>query len=428
MRKTIYSVLVVGALLLTASCSLHDDDETFGTPAAERVEENVAAYKTLLESASNGWELHLWMGEDYSAGGYTYFMKFANGKVTAASDIATPTMTTSSSYDVIADQGPVLTVNTYNTIFHYLANPEYDGSQVGQDYEFAITRTTNDSIYLRGKKYHNHMVMTRVPETTVWADEISKIQAMDDSLMYTFKLCDGNDSVGYAELSAGRVMELQANGATEEIPYYVSTTGIVLQRPIEVGGQSVQELRYDGGPMSFTPLQPSTSTLNLQILLPEGYMRYEDFVGNWQFDFNYTRYGYGQVTITADGNNSSYTATGLGYDIKLYYDKATGSVSLPTQVVDTRSSGTQIYICAWDLADGGSLTWDTSTGMTFTRDMSQSGVYLAASPMSATFATDSFILWAISNGSSAGRGNSNGATFTWGNDNFAYINGLIKLN
>ena len=175
MKKIINSILIGAAVLGLSSCSLHDDTELFGEPAAERLEKAVAADKALLESASNGWELHLWTGKEYSAGGYTYFMKFANDKVTVSSDIAPATMKTTSSYDVISDQGPVLTVNTFNEIFHYLAQPSMDdddGEQ--QDYEFVIMRTTNDSIYLRGKKWGNHMVMTRVAESTSWEDEITR--------------------------------------------------------------------------------------------------------------------------------------------------------------------------------------------------------------------------------------------------------------
>ena len=137
MKNIINSILIGTAVLGLSACSLHDDTELFDEPAAERLEKNVAADKTLLESASNGWELHLWTGKDYSGGGYTYFMKFANDKVTVSSDIAPANMKTTSSYDVISDQGPVLTVNTYNEIFHYLAEPSMeddDGEQ--QDYEF----------------------------------------------------------------------------------------------------------------------------------------------------------------------------------------------------------------------------------------------------------------------------------------------------
>ena len=87
MKKILYSIFLFGVALSITSC-LHDDDKIFGTPAAERIEQAVDSDKTLLESASNGWELHLWTGEQYSSGGYTYLMRFKNNKVTVGSDFA----------------------------------------------------------------------------------------------------------------------------------------------------------------------------------------------------------------------------------------------------------------------------------------------------------------------------------------------------
>ena len=81
------------------------------------------------------------------------FMKFKSGKAYVSSDIAPGSMVTSSSYDVISDRGPVITFNTYNMIMHYLASPSMSNVEGEQgDYEFVITKTTQDSIYVKGKK------------------------------------------------------------------------------------------------------------------------------------------------------------------------------------------------------------------------------------------------------------------------------------
>ena len=55
MKNIINSILIGTAVLGLSACSLHDDTELFGEPAAERLEKNGAADKTLLESAANGW-------------------------------------------------------------------------------------------------------------------------------------------------------------------------------------------------------------------------------------------------------------------------------------------------------------------------------------------------------------------------------------
>ena len=394
MKNIINSILIGTAVLGLSACSLHDDTELFGEPAAERLEKNVAADKTLLESAANGWELHLWTGKDYSGGGYTYFMKFANDKVTVSSDIAPANMKTTSSYDVISDQGPVLTVNTYNEIFHYLAEPSMDdddGEQ--QDYEFVIMRTTNDSIYLRGKKWGNHMVMTRVAESTSWEDEINKIQQMDEDLMRTFSLVEGNDTLGGVSLGDDRILTYTDKSGYKKIPYYVSTKGITLAKPLEVNGKALQELDYDADDMSLNPNGATAQGVKLSVKLPKNYMKYSEFAG----DYNMTTYwGASKLTLhlVPAGDGKTYLLKGMNanFDLTLTYDKTSGTLSLNTQhLIDVGDN--QVWLCGWNAFGEGYLTWSTDAGMIVSRDTNEAGTVLKFEPHDYVgLTTDSFIL------------------------------------
>ena len=394
MKNIINSILIGAAVLGLSACSLHDDTELFGEPAAERLEKAVAADKTLLESAANGWELHMWTGKDYSGGGYTYFMKFANDKVTVSSDIAPANMKTTSSYDVISDQGPVLTVNTYNEIFHYLAEPSMDdddGEQ--QDYEFVIMRTTNDSIYLRGKKWGNHMVMTRVAESTSWEDEINKIQQMDDDMMRTFSLVEGNDTLGGVSLGDDRILTYTDKSGYKKIPYYVSTKGITLAKPLEVNGKALQELDYDADDMSLNPDGATAQGLKLSVKLPKNYMKYSEFAG----DYNMTTYwGASKLTLhlVPAGDGKTYLLKGMNanFDLTLTYDKTSGTLSLNTQhLIDVGDK--QVWLCGWNAFGEGYLTWSTDAGMIVSRDTNEAGTVLKFEPNDyGGLTTDSFIL------------------------------------
>ena len=394
MKNIINSILIGTAVLGLSACSLHDDTELFGEPAAERLEKNVAADKTLLESAANGWELHMWTGKDYSGGGYTYFMKFANDKVTVSSDIAPANMKTTSSYDVISDQGPVLTVNTYNEIFHYLAEPSMDdddGEQ--QDYEFVIMSTTNDSIYLRGKKWGNHMVMTRVAESTSWEDEINKIQQMDEDLMRTFSLVEGNDTLGGVSLGDDRILTYTDKSGYKKIPYYVSTKGITLAKPLEVNGKALQELDYDADDMSLNPDGATAQGVKLSVKLPKNYMKYSEFAG----DYNMTTYwGASKLTLhlVPAGDGKTYLLKGMNanFDLTLTYDKTSGTLSLNTQhLIDVGDN--QVWLCGWNAFGEGYLTWSTDAGMIVSRDTNEAGTVLKFEPNDYVgLTTDSFIL------------------------------------
>ena len=147
MKKILISLAIALVGFNFQSCSLHDETDLFGQSAAERVEEAVKADKALLESASNGWILRYYTGENYSGGGYTFLCSFKNGKVTVSGDVAESSATARSSYDIVKDRGPVLSFNTYNTILHALGTPTQANVDGGQgDYEGIIEKTTNDSI------------------------------------------------------------------------------------------------------------------------------------------------------------------------------------------------------------------------------------------------------------------------------------------
>lgn len=93
-------VCLLGSMSLQ-SC-LHDDKEFFDESAANRIESTVENTQKILESSENGWQLHYFTGKGMTGGGYTFLMKFANGKVTVAGDtaVAAPTERATSSYTV----------------------------------------------------------------------------------------------------------------------------------------------------------------------------------------------------------------------------------------------------------------------------------------------------------------------------------------
>ncbi len=119
--KKLFLYMMLAAVSFSMQSCLHDNDEIFEKSAAERIDEAVANAKSLLLSADNGWKFEYYLGSEYSYGGYNYIVKFGNdGKAHVSGEIADADMVTSSSWDVVKDQGPVLTFNTYNAIMHDL--------------------------------------------------------------------------------------------------------------------------------------------------------------------------------------------------------------------------------------------------------------------------------------------------------------------
>lgn len=425
MKKILYSIFLLGAVMSMTSC-LHDDDDVFDTPAAERIEQAVDSDKTLLESASNGWELHLWTGSQYSNGGYTFLMKFKNHKVTIGSDFAPSGYYTSSSYDVIKDQGPVLTINTYNEVFHYLATPTMTndaGEQ--QDYEFVIMKTTPDSIYLKGKKWGNKMVMTRLADSVNWDNRIASLNSMVENLKVSYNASVAGNKIGTASLDPSRIMSVTINDSTQKVPFYITTAGIHLLNPVVIGGKTCQNFDYNDENMTLTCTDEGASDVVCNAI----FMKYQDFAGNYKLNYNKGKTL--NVSLEPAGDDKTYNLNGLvkGISIKLDYDKTKGTLNLPSQMLGTLGNGTQVWLAACDYTDGGYLFWDPNFGFTLSIDTNASGTTLKLESMSlyTDINIDSFVLWEVTSaGASAGW--SSHAQFTNNDNRLFYMTSMVKTN
>ena len=278
MKKIILGTALAFVALTMTSC-LHDNEELFDTPAAERLEQAVKADKELLESAANGWQMRYYTGRDYTGGGYTMYMKFKNGKASVSSDIAPASMVTTSSYDVTKDQGPVLTFNTYNVILHYLAQPyqsDVDGEQ--GDYEFVITRTTQDSIYVTGKKWGNKFVMTRVPADQSWKESINKMQSIIYAMPFSYMPAASTSEQDRVMIDPTLRRIYIGDDVVDGVPFYMTTEGIAMQTPVTIAGKEVSELKYNATAKTLTS---ADGALTLNNTLPAGYRPMSEFVGTW---------------------------------------------------------------------------------------------------------------------------------------------------
>ncbi len=209
------SLLTIVALsTLSLSSCKNEIDDIFDEDAVTRLEKAKAEYTNILTDKGGKWQLEYYANDEEP--GYIYLMTFAkDGSVTIAGHnkwinyIKTGSVTTASSYgsevsmwEVIADNGPVLSFNTYNKYFHIFADP-YDIPSVGGatsdddvnedgyghegDYEFDIMKyvesAEGDTLFLTGKKYNLNMIMTRVGVNQPVDDEVymNEVVAMADS-------------------------------------------------------------------------------------------------------------------------------------------------------------------------------------------------------------------------------------------------------
>lgn len=380
MKKILLGSAVALATLSLQSC-LTDDKELFDESAANRIEAVVTADKQLLESATNGWQLHYYTGKEYTGGGYTMFVKFKDGKAYASSDIAPADSVATSSYDVIKDRGPVLTFNTENGIMHFLAQPyqnDVDGEQ--GDYEFVIMRTTNDSIFVQGKKWGNEMVFTRVADDVNWEDQINKMHKVFYSMKWLYTV-DGaqNEQVSF-DPSARRMYVGDADDAG--VPFYVTTDGIAFREAVKINGKELTSLHYDA---TTKMLSSTEAALNMKVYIPEGYHEMDDFIQAWKLKYydseskKYVKADFNiqgvSTLIEQKSLTDLYCVLSLGNNIDFpmfaSYSPITGKATIPQQYVKdptgtfpmllmlgADSAKGNIYFNDWEIAqDATSKKW-----------------------------------------------------------------------
>lgn len=193
MKKIIFILLYWVALFSFMSSCTNEEDDLFPQSSAERLNAAVTDNTSLLMSASNGWVLQYFPNPDTE--GYTYLMKFGKDSVTIAGQNKYVNggaySEEISCWEIIADDGPVLTLNSYNTIFHLFANPvdpNGDEKKLGVglkgDYEFIILNSDKEqnTIKLKGKKWGSYLFMTKLDDNVVWTDYMNEIKAMNSFL------------------------------------------------------------------------------------------------------------------------------------------------------------------------------------------------------------------------------------------------------
>lgn len=186
-----YSLAVVASVVGLTACT-NEQDDIFGSTAADRLNETTAETAKILASKPNGWVLQMFTTEREP--GYTFLCDFSsNGSVRIAGNhkwIGGTYQEEVSLYQMIADNGPGLSFSTYNQVFHILATPEdvgetnIDEQGYGHkgDYEFILMDVTDNYIKLKGKKWGQKASLTPLPADVDWQQYLADLAAEQKAL------------------------------------------------------------------------------------------------------------------------------------------------------------------------------------------------------------------------------------------------------
>lgn len=405
MRKYYFIIIAMLCCTLLQSC-YKEEDNLFSQSSSQRVTEDVKKYTSLLESSDKGWLLQYYPGGSAKIyGGYNLLIKFSKGKATLSSDVAVsediPAWTdVTSLYNVNAEQGAVLSFDTYNPVIHFFTEPISSDMMDGYegDFEFVIMNATDNDIVLQGKKYKTIMHLTRLPEDFDKATFTKNIEKITESIKYnSFSVSAGGKDYGKVSMSSQNLVGAIGD-STVQAPYVFTEKGIHLYAPLRVGTDSISDLTFDATKQSFTDGNVTLAGI------PDP--AYEAFKGAYTFKYQTTLTSAPKtfdVSIEEGVYGSSYIMKGFminGTPMNITIQYANGQMQILAQKLTSLTAG-DLYLCPWDIVDGeGNFTWNAQVGLVAEPDPKQPGVYnLVDNGVWGTYITDSFIAAVISGSS-----------------------------
>ncbi len=268
MKKILMFTTALSLMVATLPSCLKDDKANFSGSPATRLDEAVKVNKQILESAPNGWSLGYYAGRNYSGPGFTLTLKFKDGKAYIIGDNKDATTVGVSEYDVVKDQGVVLTFPTYNSVIHELAGASQGYPEGLQgDYEFSILEANSNFIRLRGKKWKNEMILTPIKNQTQ-EEFIQKVLTIREGMTtnnYHFIL--GKDTLSAGEVNIEtRRLTAKINNVSYDLAYNLTDTGLNLSSPIKIGTKEYSSFTWNEADKSF-----NSGDLSIRLYIPKSH-------------------------------------------------------------------------------------------------------------------------------------------------------------
>lgn len=265
MKKFVYICL---AACLLVSCS-QEEEAVYGkgNSYAKRTGETSTEYVNLLEGATNGWLLSMYVGTGQQYGGYNYILKFHQGKVTALSEATTEEDT--SLYTLNFSEKSILTFDTYNKVLHQFVEPSalFPEGKIG-DNQLVIQSYENGVFTLKGQRSNNLMTLRKLEgEATAYLSKIRERQSL-------FKVSDAypvtiNGKEVDFELQPSNRQFIAREGTTVIKKAYIYTeNGFKLYEPITIAGKTFSEFTLSADNSEITADDASIKTRMVYNNLP----------------------------------------------------------------------------------------------------------------------------------------------------------------
>ncbi len=333
-------VLIAMSSVSLVSCK-NETEEIFDEDAVARLEKAKAEYADILVDKGGKWQMEYFSNDEEP--GYIYVMTFKkDGSVTISGEnkwlgtlgsMAYGSAT--SLWEVIADNGPVLSFNSFNKYFHVFADPEDIPSTDDEadneqgyghrgDYEFNLMKYSNDTLYISGKKHGIDMIMTRIDpnyDDKVYMDEVV---AMADSF-FNAKIPQvyinlPNDVRYVVKNGASSILSMYKEGEDEISTSFthniiITHDGLSFMTPITLDGYVIQNFirQADGSLLCRDDQQTTITADDLSVVF--GYQSLLWRLNNGQFGGLYAEYLSQLAEELKAYNKSTFVYAQINYDL-----------------------------------------------------------------------------------------------------------------
>ena len=333
-----YITLLIAFSFLT-SCS-YKEDNTFEQKASNRTTSVIESYKNILEGHDGYWVLSYYPGvtrsfggfpaAPRSLGGYTFVVKFKDGKVTASSEISNTNAEEESYYTYSITEGPTISFDTYNSILdHFRFVSAVFTNARGGDIEFIFLKEENGVVTLRGRTSNNLMTLTKLTgDREALLNKLREnTQALNSKGLNPITV--QGTQVDLTLFPSYRQLVFSYGGNTVQRPFTITEKGIKFYEPADINGVKIEELYFnedksalatpDGAISTTLVSSPIEIRTNSRWVMLQDYYASQTYIdiynqlkhqienGKWR---NYSLNNYLQFRVIQKGNDQP-TATAI---------------------------------------------------------------------------------------------------------------------
>ena len=342
--KKAMTILVAAVLALATSC-LKDQKDYFDQSSAERLQAVQDNLRALLADNPYGWRMEYFIGNsEQDRGGRNLTLKFGKDldTVCVRSEEYVDSSYTSH-FKLAADDGPVLSFDTYNDILHKYAVPSSSYYEArGGDFEFLIIDFSADKIVLKGKRSGKTSTLYPLTEDAHaftnrlhQSDKAFYVSSFEGTLGGT--AVKGEIDVRNRQFTITEKLDDEyADAETATLPYILTEKGLQFYKAQEFMGSTLDFLTFSAADTTLTG-----NGVSLKGYIPRDWRPYEFFEGSYMFLHSD---GMFQIDLIPTEDQESYRASGFGtnFDIFMSYDIKTGRLNIEAQFVAEKGKDTAL--------------------------------------------------------------------------------------